>query len=54
MSGGSRVRGVSNELDRGDSFDVREVLLHVGLPDCRGIRAVNCIPNARLLNRQRS
>ena len=54
MSGGSRVRNVSNELDSGDWFNVREVLLHVGLPDCKGIRAVNCIPNARLLTRQRS
>ena len=44
MSGGSRVRNVSNELDSGDWFDVREVLLHVNLIDCKGIRTVHWFP----------
>ena len=50
MSGGSRVRNVSNELDSGGWFNVREVLLHVNLLDCKGIRTVHCVPNAKLLN----
>ena len=54
VSGGSRDRNISNELDSGDWFNVREVLLHVGLPDCKGIRTLHCVPSARLLNRQRS